>query len=64
MRLGGLSDELLSEDDELGRARELAERRVRSGRGELRSLVRFRCGRGFSPGVAYRAARTALGDEG
>lgn len=61
--LEGLSDELLSEDDELARARELAERRARSGRGELRSLVRFLCGRGFSPGVAYRAARTALGDE-
>lgn len=60
--LGDLSDELLSEDDELDRAIELAGRRVRSGRGELRSLVRFLCGRGFSPGIAYRAARSALGD--
>ena len=60
--LEGLPDELLSDDEELVRARALAERRARTGRGDLRSLVRFLCGRGFSPGVAYRAAHAALGD--
>ncbi len=61
--LGDAADELLSDDEEYGRALSLAERRVRSGRSELGSLVRFLCGRGFSPGVAWRAARAALGDD-
>lgn len=61
----GLFEELASEDDELERARELASRRRLTGRGDRQKLMRFLCGRGFSVGVASRAARevTEAADE-
>lgn len=61
--LGVWPDELLCEEGELERARELAGRRRLTGQNDRQKIMRFLCGRGFSASVAARAAREATDDE-
>lgn len=54
--------EYLDPDDELSRALELVAHKRFSGSRPFEKIVRFLCGRGFTLGVATRAARQMLED--
>lgn len=60
--LPGWPYDYLDPEDERGRALEVAQRHHVSGGNQLQKMVRFLVGRGFSTGVAYDAAREALGE--
>ena len=58
----GWPESFLSEDSEDDAAFELASRRRLTGTRDFEKIVRFLCSRGYSVGVATRAARRVLSD--
>lgn len=60
--LPGWPYDYLDPEDERERALEVALRHRVTGKNQLQKMVRFLVGRGFATGVAYEAAREALGE--
>ena len=57
----GWPDDFASTDEERDRALALAQRRRLTGKNDYARIVRFLCGRGFSPSIAGDVAREVLG---
>lgn len=57
----GWPDGFVSTDEERDRALALAQRRRLTGKNDCAKIVRFLCGRGFSPSIAGDVAREVLG---
>ena len=57
----GWPDDFASADEERDRALALAQRRRLTGKNDYARIVRFLCGRGFSPSIAGDVAREVLG---
>ena len=62
--LSGWPDDYFTDEDELGRAFDLASRRRLTGKNDFQKLVRFLCSRGFSMGISMDAARRVLSEDG
>ena len=57
----GWPDDFVSTDEERDRALAIAQRRRLTGKNDYAKIVRFLCGRGFSPSIAGDVAREVLG---
>ncbi len=60
--LDGWPEDFFDPVDERERARQLASRRRVTGKNDLQKIARYLCGKGFSPSVAFDAAKDALRD--
>lgn len=60
----GWPEEFFDPSDEAERARELASKKRITGKNDFQKIARFLCNKGFSPSVAFDAAKDVLRESG